>query len=61
MRIEDNAVTLPAPGIMADGGLLPREHAHYLRRIPCATPRRWYAAFIQPYCNSPQRRCAGCL
>ena len=47
MRIEDNAVTLP-PDIIADGGLLPRQHANDLRSIPCATACRRYAAYSSP-------------
>ena len=41
-------------GVVALGGLLARQHAHYLCRIPCATACRWYAALIQSCCNGPQ-------
>jgi hypothetical protein len=51
MRIEDNAVTLPALGIVADGGLLARQHAHYLRRISWATACHWNTALIQSCCK----------
>ena len=44
MRIEGNAVTLPALDIVADGGLQPRQHPHNLRRIPCATAPLVYRA-----------------
>jgi hypothetical protein len=46
---------------VAVGALLPRQHTHHLGRIPCATACRWYPSLIQPYRNSPQRRCAGGL